>query len=174
MRVTRAVLRPAVGRGRTFALQQDVRRLQITMDDLLAVGRVDGVGERLGQSRRLPRRLWPSSQVRVQCPAGDVLEYEIGRAARLADLVQLHHVRVLEPSNRLGFRAQSVAVCLGGKETRVEHLDCHRPVQGEVSGVINDARAAATQLAQELIAGDLRQRALRVRLGDARRLAQVP
>jgi len=74
-----ADLRRAVGG------QENVRRLQVAVDDAALVGRVDGPGQRRDQGRGLARQSGGTGQSLPEGAALDVLHAEVRPAARLAD-----------------------------------------------------------------------------------------
>jgi hypothetical protein len=153
-----------VGRfGRTvaFALQQEVRGLEVTVHDAGGVHHPEGGGEvvddpaDLGEARRRapgPRLVEPGAE---RAPAGQ-LHDEVGLAAReLTDVV--------DGDQPLGPQAPQDAGLLDepGPHVRVEaevvgqDLDGHRPVEDGVVREQHGGEAAGAQLAADLVPADL-------------------
>ena len=73
----------------------------------------------------------------------------------LADLVDLDDVGVLEPGHRLGLGAEPLDGPGHGVATRLDHLEGDQPVEGELTGLVDHARPAPAELAEDPVAGDL-------------------
>jgi hypothetical protein len=77
------------------------------VDDALLVRRLHRPGQRLDQPGRRPRRQRRAAQLAVEAAALDQLQREVGQPLVLADLVDLHDVRVLQAGHRLGLAAEA-------------------------------------------------------------------
>ena len=93
--------------GRLATHQEDVRRLQISVDDAALVGGVDGQGERLDDSGGVAGRLRTAAEMAGEAAAVDVLHREVRPAAVLADIVDLDDVRMLHLGDGLASAAES-------------------------------------------------------------------
>ena len=71
----------------------------------------------------------------------------------LADLVDLHDVRVLQLGHRLRLGAEAGQLLRAGVVARQDHLQGDDPVQLHLPGLVDHAHAAAAQLAEDLVAG---------------------
>jgi hypothetical protein len=71
----------------------------------------------------------------------------------LAEVVQLHDVRVLQRRDGFGLGQEAGEVVRPGVAAGQHHLQSHHPVQLQVAGLVNDAHAAPAQLPQDLVAG---------------------
>ena len=134
--------------------QQDVGRLQVAMDDALAVGLGDAARhgfDQLGGPLRRPGR---AVETPVQAAAVDVLQLEERQAVGLADVVDLHDVGVLQPGDGLRFGQEADGGLDAGMGAGQDHLQDAWSVQEDLSAAVDDAHAAAAQLAQDLVAGD--------------------
>jgi hypothetical protein len=69
--------------------------------------------------------------------------------------VDLHDVGVLESGNGLSLRAEAGQVGAAGVVAGQDHLQRHQAAQADLTGLVDDAHAAAAQLAQDLVAGNL-------------------
>ena len=138
-----------------LVLEQDVRRLQVTVDDAFAVRHVDGAGQGLDERGRLGRRPGLAIQSVRQTAALDPLQGQEGPAFVAADLVDLHDVGVLHPRGQL--RLQPEAQLLGGRGelARQHHLQGRQPVQAPVPRLVHHPHAPATDLGQDVVVPDL-------------------
>ena len=96
----------------------------------------------------------------VEAAAVEVLQLEEGQAVGLADVVDLHDVGVLQPRDGLGLGQESDDRLGVGMGTGQDHLEGARAVEADLPGPVDDAHAAAAQLAQDLVALDDRDRPL--------------
>jgi hypothetical protein len=125
------------------------------VDDAALVGGVHGPGQGLDQPRRLVRRQGRAAQLLLQRPAGTELQREEGQALDLADLEDLHDVGVLQTRHRLGLGVEASALVLVGVVGAEHHLEGDDAVGLDLPGLVDDAHAAAAQLPQHLVAGDV-------------------
>jgi hypothetical protein len=143
--------------GLLVCLQEDVRRLEVAVDDAAAVGVGDGAGEGLDQAGGFPRRLGFAAQPLGQAASRDVLQGEVGQAVDLAELMDLHDARVLEAGHCLGLGAEARQLLGRRPAARAEHLERHDALEGDLPGPVDDAHPAVPQLAEDLVAGDARR-----------------
>ena len=157
-------LRLAVGR------QQDVGRFQVAVDDAALVGVLHRAGQflhELGGLRRTPRRPVPLAG---EAAALHVLQRNERPALVFSYFVDLHNVRMVEPGDGLAFRPEARPLLVQGVLGRQDHFQGHDAPQRQVAGLVHHAHAAAAELVQHLIAGDLNgRRRLRRALPSARR-----
>ena len=140
--------------GRAVGRQQDVARLQVAVDDAQAVRLGDAVRQRLDQLDRLPRRPGGAGELPVQAPAIDELQLEERQAVGLAAVVDLHDVGVLQAGDGLRLGQEAAHGLVVGMGTRQDHLQDAGAFQEDLPGAVDDAHAAAAQLAQDLVAVD--------------------
>ena len=143
-------LRRAVGR------EQDVPRFQIAMDHPPQMGVVHGPRQRLDQLGRFARRRTLLLQLVGERAAVAELQGKVRLAAHLADLMQLHDVRVLQA--RHGFRLDLEAQPFGGAGVLdgANHLQGCEAIGLELARPVDDAHAAVAEHAEDLVAGDFR------------------
>src|SRR5207302_951218 len=96
-------------------LQQDVRRLQVAVDDALLVDVLHRPGQALDQRGRLAGRLRDGAELAVEAPARNELEREERLALVRVDRVQADNVRVLQACHRGGLGLETAS----GREVRV-------------------------------------------------------
>jgi len=115
------------------------------VNDSLLMGIVYGPGQGFHQRCGGLGRLRFAGEFLRQGAAVHEFQGEIGVALGLADLVNLHDVRVLQPRLRLRLRpeaAQVLGVRLGAGQ---EHLEGHQALQALVAGLVDNAHAPAAQ-----------------------------
>ena len=125
------------------------------MDGVARVGQMHRPRQRLDQPGGLRRRQRPGLQPLRQAAALDVLQGAEGQAAGLADLVDLHDVGVRQPRRRLRLRLEASALGRAGVASVQDHLQGDGALEGEVGSPVDDAHAAATEHALDLVAGHL-------------------
>ena len=140
--------------GVPSAVEQDVGRLEVAVDDALLVGGVHGPGQRLDQRGGLGRAAAacrPAAAARL--PPVDELQREERQAVVLADLVDLDDVGVLQPGDRLGLGAEAGQLAGPAWPPARIIFRATTPVEADLPGLVDDAHAAAAQLAEDLVAG---------------------
>ena len=135
--------------------EEYVRRLQIAVNDVAVVGVVDGTGERLNQFGGGARRERELLQLLGKRAAIRQFERQIGQAVRLADLEDLHDVRMLEACDRLGFGLEAGDFAGRGDAAGTEHLEGDVPVEAAVPGLVDHAHAALPQPMQHFVLGKI-------------------
>src|SRR5262245_32986287 len=113
--------------------EQHIRRLKITMHDAALMSEVDGTSEGRDELGGAVRGLRLAGEPFIQAAAIDVLQTEKGRAAVLADLMDLHDVRMRQASNRVGFGPEQGAMSQVGPEACQDHLQGHQSVQAALT-----------------------------------------
>ena len=78
----------------------------------------------------------------------------VGMAAGLADLVNLHDVRMLQPRHRLRFDAEAGQLARFGVAAGQHHLERDGAFQGQLMGLVHDSHAAATENGFNVVTGD--------------------
>ena len=132
--------------------EQNVVRLHVAVDDAASVR----VGERprhLAQHARGfgGRQGTAGTQPLAQRLAVDVAHDEEDEAIRLADAMNGDDVRVRESRGHARLAEESFARCRGAGEVRREHLDGHVAIELHVAREVDDAHAAAAELALERV-----------------------
>ena len=136
-------------------LQEDVRRLQVPVDDAFAVRHVDGTGQGLDERGRLARRPGLAIEPVRQAAALDPLQGQEGPALVAADLVDLHDVGVLHPRRQLRLQPEPQLLGGGRELARQHHLQGGQPVEAPVPRLVHHPHAAATDLGQDVVVPDL-------------------
>ncbi len=75
-----------------FSLQQDIRRLEVAMDNAVLMGEVHGPGQRFDELDGRFDGLRVAVQMLAEAAVRGVFQHEIGDAVRLADIVDLHDI----------------------------------------------------------------------------------
>ena len=99
--------------GRPIGLEQDVRRLEISVDDPFPMGFGDGPSEDFHQPGGLHRRPRPTVQHPVETASGQVFQFEKGETAHLSDVVDLHDAGMTKAGDRVGLGTETRAAIDG-------------------------------------------------------------
>ena len=137
------------GPGRS--IDEHVGRLQIAMDDSLLMRVVDGAGEdrtQLCRENRIPGIVRNDLS---QVATFDQLQSEVRRALMAAQRENLNDVRVLQPRDRFGLCAKPLALNLPDMPGHEDHLERDRAFQLGITSAVDNAQAAATQFAENLV-----------------------
>ena len=73
----------------------------------------------------------------------------------LADLVDRHDARVVEVGGGLGLGVEPPDVGLVGELAGEDHLERDGPVEADLPGLVDDAHAAAGDLADDLVVAEV-------------------
>ncbi len=133
-------------------VDQDVRRLQVAVQDAPLVGVMNGLGDgghQPGRGREIGGEV---AQPLVQAAARDQLHAEEALARRLAHLVDRHDVGMVELRDGLGLVLEPDQLGLAGEFGRPDDLEGDQPVQGDLPCLVDDAHSAPAQLRQDLVA----------------------
>ena len=83
----------------------------------------------------------------AEAAARDQLHGEVALAVVLADLVDRHDAGVVEQGDGLGLVLEPAQLVVAGQDAGPDHLEGHGPVEADLAGLVDDAHAAAAQLA---------------------------
>jgi hypothetical protein len=133
-----------------FGIQQDVRRLQVAVEDASLVRVMHRPGDFGDEPRRGLRIGGVAGQDLGQARAVDELHAEILPAVVLADLVDRDDSRMVEVGRRLGLVAEGVHLVVVGPVAGPEHPDGDRPIEVPLPGLVDDPHAAAAEDPQQL------------------------
>ena len=133
-------------------VQQDVLRLDVAVDHVVAVGVVERIGHLRGDADRLldRQRLLGDEPV-PQRLSGHDRHDEIEEAVGLPRVVERQDVRVVEGGGQPDF-AQEAVPAQRLREIVAEHLDRHLAVVLEVAREVHRGHAALAELALDAIA----------------------
>ncbi len=131
--------------GAAVVVDQHVLRLQVAVDDPLAVGEARGVEDLAGEVDRVLGAHPALDQV-LQLRAVDVLHRDEVGVAELAAVEDADHVRVLEAGGGLGLAAEALDELLVLGEAVVEDLDRDVAVELPVRGQPDVGHAAGADL----------------------------
>ena len=137
--------------GRVVRGEQDVRRLQVPVDDAQPMSRLDGPGKLLDQAGRLVRQQRRTVEALSEAPAADVLERQERQPVVFPDLMDLDDVRMAHSCDGVGFSQKACAALGVGVRARQKHLERHVAGRVRLPGAVDDARAAPPQFFEDLI-----------------------
>ena len=90
----------------------------------------------------------------IQATAGDELHGEVGYAVVLGEAVHGDDVRVLKPRRGTGLALEPEALVGRPERLRREELQRHVAAERDLLGLVDDAHAAAAQLAEDAIVAE--------------------
>ena len=128
------------------AVDQNVRRLDVAMDDPVAVS----LGERLSHLQpdandRDGVETSFSRQAPFERAARNVFHHEIRQSGMVIDTVDGHHLLVRDDGHRPGFSRKPLACRARPRDGRVEHLDRDISIQRAVVTFEDDSRGATPE-----------------------------
>ena len=125
-------------------VEQDVRRLDVAVDEAVAVGGVERAGD-LGDDvgRAFGSELVLGAHERAQIGPVDVAHDDEQHALALARVVDGDDVRVLDGGRRLGFGDEALSEVLVVGERGRDDFQRDRPLQAELRRAIDDAHPTA-------------------------------
>jgi hypothetical protein len=126
------------------------------MDDALLVGVVNGLGQGLHQLGGVLRRVRRATQQVGQAAPSDVLQDQVRlrcvplQARHLAELVEPHQVRVLQPRDGPRFLEKALALCGARQVSLAEQLDGDISAQSRLAGLEDHPHPTRTQHLEQL------------------------
>ena len=140
--------------GAAIRREDDVRRLDVAVDDEPGVG----VGQGVGHGGRDPGRLRPGRAVVLQ-PSAEVGAFEeirddVNLPPVQADVVDRHDAGVAQLREPAGLLEESLRLGLRHLGAAAEDLDGHGPVELRVVAEVNRAEAAGSQGVPHLVAAE--------------------
>ncbi len=134
-----------------LVVEEDVVGLYVAVDDALAVGVIERVGD-LGQDAAalVLGELPVAAETSREGLAADIAHDEVGHSVQLAEGVERDDVRVRQLGGRLGLAAEAV-VDLGRAGFGLDDLDGDFPVEREIARQIDGAHPASAQEPDETV-----------------------
>ena len=160
--------------------QLDVGRLQIAMDDPLAVRCLEGFGDLAADPESLFERKRTAREPLRQGLPLDELQHEEARPARLLDPVDRRDVRVAQGRQGARLPLEPGQVLRIPRQRAGQDLDGHLPVETAVARAPDLSHPSRAEWREDLVRAQARPRAdhgspiMRVSTGTARRGAEEP
>jgi len=133
--------------------EQDVRRLDVAVDDSQVVGLGETVAELAGELNRFLQRQGPVAAPVEEAAAVHVLHDQERAIGSAAVVVDLDDVGVVQGRDRLGLGQEAADGCLAAGGLAQDSLDRHLAVEAGVEGQKHLAHATAAERALGLVAG---------------------
>ena len=150
--------------GCAIGRQQHVGGFQVTVDDGVLMGDVDGAGQQLDQLGGVSRGLRPTGDPVLQVAPFQVFHGEEGSTVMFADFEDLHEVRVLQTTDGFHLSLEPGSFRRRRVPAGQEHLERDQSLRPGLPREEHHPHAAAPELAQDLVAGNA---------GDIRRIGRV-
>ncbi len=140
--------------GQAVGRQQDVRRLQVPVNDPSRVGFGHRAAQRHHHRCRHAWCLRPAVDELREAAPGDEFQGEVRQAVEIAVLVDLDDTRVLDPGDGARLDVEPGDLVVRGVGPGQDHLEGDEAIEPDVPGLVNDAHAAAADLGEDLVARD--------------------
>lgn len=128
------------------------------MDDALAVGAVEGVGDLPGVFESLGERKRALLQAAEEAFAFQVLHHHVIDVTFAANVVEDADVRVLERRDGAGFAFEALEDVLAPGDVRGENFEGDRAVQARVAGLVDFAHATRAERGEDFVRSEPRAR----------------
>ena len=103
------------------------------MDNASAMCDLNGLRQRRHHRRGLARGLGDTGETLGKRPAVDEFHREIRPAVEIADIMNLHDVRIVQGGNGAGFAHEARELHRAGVFARAEHFHGHRAIELEMA-----------------------------------------
>src|SRR5262249_28343701 len=123
--------------------QEYVRGFEIAVDEAGLMRVVHRAGQQFDEFGGAAAWLGRARQTLPEVAAVQVFQGEVRPARVLADFVNLHDVRVLQPGERLSLFAEALDFIRVGEDAGLDHFQSDDAVQGQLARLVDDAHAAA-------------------------------
>src|SRR5262245_18961662 len=100
---------------------------------------MDRPGQNFDESRRTRGRLRRSVELLTKTSRGDEFHRQKGASLVLAGIENLHDLRMLQPSDQLGFGVKPQILLRAGMRSRRQDLQGHCAVDAALAGLIDDS-----------------------------------
>ena len=154
-----ALRQPEVGEvdvlAAVLAVEEDVRRLHVAVDEPASMRRVQGVGDLArdrDRARRLQRALAPEERLEVR--ALDEAHRDEQAIVGLAGLVDRHHVRMVERRRDPRLAQEALAKARVLRVALGEELERHAALEPRIEGAVDLPRPPAPDELLDLVPGD--------------------
>jgi hypothetical protein len=141
--------------GEPVRVEEDVRWLEVAMDDASAVGDIERTSDAAKDRERIIEGERPAGEPVGERTAVHRLHHEERLAIVLAEVVDADEGLVTEAGHGAGLAFETSAEDGVLHKFAREDLDCNVAVEVRVMGEVHDCHAAAAELAPDLIAADL-------------------
>ena len=123
--------------------EQDIRRLEIPVDDAIGMRVVDGTGQLLDHASGGPSEQRFAVHLVRERSAVDEFEREVRQSIAFADVVDLDDVRVLQLGDGERFGFEPAALALPRMGPADNHLERDQPIEALLPRLVDDAHAPA-------------------------------
>ena len=141
--------------GLPLLVQQDVRGLQIAVQDAPRMGVMHGVGHLGHQGRGGPRVVLVGVQPVGQAAAGNQLHAEVSLALVLANLIHRNDSGMVKLGHRLGLVLKPAELDIVRKHAGPDHLQRHLTVERDLASLVDDPHAASAQFVVDLVIAEI-------------------
>ena len=137
--------------GWPASVHQDVRGLQIAVQDAPHVGVLHGLGRLDQEGHGGPRIVRERGEPLAEVGPLDQLHAEVALAVVVADLVNRDDAGMIQQCHSLGLVLEPTQLPLVGQHACLDHLERDGPVEAELPGLVDHAHAAPAKLFLNLV-----------------------
>ena len=141
--------------GLAALVQQDVSWFEVTVENSSDMRVVHGLGRCFDQPRGGFGVINEFAQLAVKARAADQLHAEVALVLVPAHLEYWDDVRMVEHRDRLGLILEPPKVVFSGQDSRLQHLERHRPVQSDLARPVHHAHPTPAQQVQQLVVAEV-------------------
>lgn len=134
-----------------MAIDQNIRRLQVAVQDALFVRIVNGFGDGLDPGSSLAGRDRLLAIELTQVLALDVVHREVVEALMFAHFMDANDVRMVKPRRRGSLRLEPLQRVRTGELTCQDHLHCDRAIEADLACLVDDTHAAPVNFMDKLV-----------------------
>ena len=135
--------------GCAVGQEEDVARREVTVDDAVLMGKVDGPRQRLDKPRCVAPGPWHPCEPFGKTATVGELHDQVRPSAKVPQLEELHDVGVTQAGHGFGFHAESSEPVGRVVEPGEDHLDGDAAMQPALPGPVNNPHATLTEPAQD-------------------------
>jgi hypothetical protein len=133
------------------SIQQNVSRLDVTMQDSMFVREPNSARDLRSQLRSASRRDRFALEHFIQLPAFDEFHAEVTRAVALSDFVDRNNARMIQTRRRFRFLPKPFDVSFCRPMAEADHLKCYNPVEAFLSRAKHHALTATPNFSEQFV-----------------------
>jgi hypothetical protein len=121
------------------------------MDHAALVRIVDSPGQSLDKGGGFAGRPWRAVEPLGKAASIDIFQDQVRAAGVLADLKNLHDIRMLQTADRLGLGPKPRPIIRRVWTRGLKHLECDQALELDLTSPVGDAHASPAELVKDLI-----------------------
>src|SRR5205085_11397787 len=135
----------------TASGDEDVRGLDVAMDDSRGVRRIQGIGDFGSKRNQCSGFQRTAGDAVLQCGSVEELHRDEGQFAVPSNLINSTYIRVVERRCRAGFTAEAFEGLRIPGQFFGQEYQCYKAAQVEIFRLVDHAHPATAQLSQDTV-----------------------